>query len=127
IGRLQDAKADLLKSIQIESKLSSAYWHIHFIFLLEGKIKEALYHLEQCMKCTNMIEPIRNFTTTTMAAAAMVTSNTTTTTAAAMTTTTTTTTIDNRNNDNNMKSFNTNLYQFYHDILNSKAFIYSLL
>uniref|UniRef100_A0A094ZWV2 Uncharacterized protein n=1 Tax=Schistosoma haematobium TaxID=6185 RepID=A0A094ZWV2_SCHHA len=36
IGRLQDAKADLLKSIQIESKLSSAYWHIHFIFLLEG-------------------------------------------------------------------------------------------
>ncbi|VDP28889.1 unnamed protein product [Schistosoma margrebowiei] len=138
IGRLQDAKADLLKSIQIESKLSSAYWHIHFIFLLEGKIKEALYHLEQCMKCTNMIEPIQNFTTTTktMAAAAMVTSTTTTTTttatttmtaAAAMTTTTTINTTDNRNNNSNMKSFNTNLYQFYHDILNSKAFIYSLL
>ncbi|CAH8526731.1 unnamed protein product [Schistosoma margrebowiei] len=135
IGRLQDAKADLLKSIQIESKLSSAYWHIHFIFLLEGKIKEALYHLEQCMKCTNMIEPIQNFTTTTktMAAAAMVTSTTTTVTttmtaaAAAMTTTTTINTTDNRNNNSNMKSFNTNLYQFYHDILNSKAFIYSLL
>ncbi|VDO90058.1 unnamed protein product [Schistosoma mattheei] len=58
----------------------------------------------------------------------MVTSTTTTTTtAAAMTTTTTITTTDNRNNDSNMKNVNTNLYQFYHDILNSKAFIYSLL
>ncbi|RTG81757.1 uncharacterized protein DC041_0011091, partial [Schistosoma bovis] len=136
IGRLQDAKADLLKSIQIESKLSSAYWHIHFIFLLEGKIKEALYHLEQCMKCTSMIEPIQNFTTTTSninstttttkTAAAMVRSTTTTTRTAAATAMTTTTT-DNRNNNSNMKSFNTNLHQFYHDILNSKAFIYSLL
>ncbi|CAH8528545.1 unnamed protein product [Schistosoma bovis] len=135
IGRLQDAKADLLKSIQIESKLSSAYWHIHFIFLLEGKIKEALYHLEQCMKCTNMIEPIQNFTTTTSnnnstttttkTAAAMVRSTTTTTTTT--TTAMTTTTTDNRNNNSNMKSFSTNLHQFHHDILNSKAFIYSLL
>ncbi|XP_018649586.1 putative o-linked n-acetylglucosamine transferase, ogt, partial [Schistosoma mansoni] len=47
IGRLQDAKADLLRSIQLESKLSSAHWNIHFIYLLEGKTKEALYHLEQ--------------------------------------------------------------------------------
>lgn len=90
------------------------------------------------MKCTNMIEPIQNFTTTsnnnsttttTKTAAAMVTSTTTTTTTrtAAAATAMTTTTTDNRNNNSNMKSFNTNLHQFYHDILNSKAFIYSLL
>ncbi|CAI2727488.1 unnamed protein product [Schistosoma spindalis] len=137
IGKLQNAKADLLKSIQIESKLSSAYWHIHFIFLLEGKIKEGLYHLEQCIKCINIMEPIQNFTTTskfnstttTTAAAVTIVMTTTNATAAVATTTTTTTTTttDNRNNNSNMKSFNANLYQFYHDILNSKAFIYSLL
>ncbi|KAK4469747.1 hypothetical protein MN116_007268 [Schistosoma mekongi] len=47
IGRLQDAKNDLIKSIEIEPKLSSAYWNIHFLFLLEGRIKEALNTLEQ--------------------------------------------------------------------------------
>ncbi|CAH8503275.1 unnamed protein product [Schistosoma rodhaini] len=111
IGRLQDAKADLLRSIQLESKLSSAHWNIHFIYLLEGKTKEALYHLEQCMKYANIIEPIQNTTYNHNISSSTTTINTT----------------DSSKTISSIQSFNTNFNQLYYNILNSKALIYSIL
>ncbi|TNN10692.1 putative UDP-N-acetylglucosamine--peptide N-acetylglucosaminyltransferase SEC [Schistosoma japonicum] len=103
IGRLQDAKTDLLKSIEIEPKLSSAYWNIHFLFLLEGRINEALNTLEQCTECAIMSNSLHNFTTICS------------------------TTDNNKNNCSDLKNVNMKSYQFYQNLLHSKAFIYSLL
>ncbi|TNN17071.1 o-linked n-acetylglucosamine-like protein, partial [Schistosoma japonicum] len=103
IGRLQDDKTDLLKSIEIEPKLSSAYWNIHFLFLLEGRINEALNTLEQCTECAIMSNSLHNFTTICS------------------------TTDNNKNNCSDLKNINMKFYQFYQNLLHSKAFIYSLL
>ncbi|CAH8290111.1 unnamed protein product, partial [Schistosoma turkestanicum] len=106
MGRLKNAKADLLKSIELEPKLSSAYWNIHLIFLLEGEPEEALHNLEQCMKCANIIQSIQSFTSTTHDCSAK---------------------DNNENLHCAIKCSTMKSYQLYQDILSSKAFIYSLL
>ncbi|CAH8843079.1 unnamed protein product [Trichobilharzia szidati] len=102
IGRLQEAKLDLVKSIEYEPNLSSTHWHIHFIHLLEGKLEEALNDLDQCMKCLHIVELTKNIFNL---------NNDTTITGGF----------------SSKRKYSKNVQQFYENILHSKAFIYSLM
>ncbi|CAH8530067.1 unnamed protein product [Heterobilharzia americana] len=101
IGRLQEAKIDLTKAIEIEPNLSSAHWNIHFLHLIEGRIEDALYDLNQCEKCSSIINSVHKLFTD---------YNLTT---------------DNHNSS--VKICQKKVEQFYQNILYSKAFIYSIL
>eukprot|EP00795_Rhopilema_esculentum_P011483 gene11483-21699_t len=45
-GDLKKAKEDLGRAIELEPKLLDAYWHRHFLFLLQGNTKKALEDLD---------------------------------------------------------------------------------